>query len=218
MSSSAILELKNIVFSYTKGSPLIDHASLTIAPGSRLSLTGDNGCGKSTILHLATGLVKASSGHVIFREKELKTEKDFQKARPFMGYLLQHSCDQLFCATVIEDVAFGPLNLGKSVDEAREIALKTLDTLGIAHLADRFGHNISGGETKLAALATVLSLAPDFLLLDEPTNDLDSKARAHLIETLLSLNLPFLAVSHDLEFLNASCNTFLTLENGKIRG
>ena len=189
-------------------------ADLTLAPDGRTGLSGPNGSGKSTLLHIITGLIRPQQGHIAFEGKALVSEKDFCAARPRMGYLLQRTDDQLFCPTVLEDVAFGPRNLGLSSKEARARAEETLEQLGISHLAHRAGCNLSGGEQKMAALATILSMRPRLLLLDEPTNDLDPGSLELLIQTIARQNLPFIAVSHDSAFLGRVCTALLRLENG----
>ena len=122
----------------------------------------------------------------------------------------------LVAGVVEEDVAFGPVNQGLAPQAARDRAHETLCGLGIQRLAHRPGCNLSGGEQKLAALATVLAMQPKLLLLDEPTNDLDPSSAQLLRETLLGLGLPFVAVSHDAEFLSQVCTATLRLLDGKL--
>lgn len=214
---NALLELTNITFSYPRQvKPLLQSASLALHPGERLGITGDNGSGKSTLFHIATGLLPASSGSIRFEGRLLDGEKAFQKARPRMGYLLQRTEDQLFCPTVLEDVAFGPLNLGASPREARRRAEATLERLGIARLASSAGCNLSGGEQKMAALAAVLSMDPTLLLLDEPGNDLDAGSLKKLVALLHELPIPSIIVSHDLLFLRAVATRTLRLQDGEL--
>ncbi len=215
---SPLLEIVALRFAHAPGAPeILRGVELCLEPGDRLGLSGHIGCGKSTLLHLITGLLPPSAGEIRFAGKPLRTENDFRAARPCMGYLLQRTEDQLFCPTVLEDVAFGPINLGLSRSEARKRAEETLESLGIGRLAGRSGCNLSGGEQKLAALAAVLSMRPKLLLLDEPTNDLDPVAATLLVDTLNGLGLPFLAVSHDATFLGRVCTGMLRLENGLLR-
>ena len=212
---NALLEIHDLHFSHCPGGPeLLRGVNLSLDPGDRLGLSGDIGSGKSTLLHAITGLIPPNSGRILFEGRMLRTEKEFAAARPFMGYLLQRTEDQLFCPSVLEDVSFGPLNLGLSPKEAEARARETLGRLGIERLAERFGCNLSGGEQKLAALAAVLSMRPKLLLLDEPTNDLDPASARLLCDTLLGLGLPFLAVSHDAGFLKTVCTRVARLNDG----
>lgn len=210
-----LLELKDIHFSHKEtDEELLRGASLSLEPGDRLALRGDNGSGKSTLLHIATGLLAQSSGEVRYFGERCAGEADFVTARKNVGYLLQHSEDQLFCPTVLEDVAFGPYNQGFSLERAREMSLQTLERLGIAHLADKNGSLLSGGEQKLAALATLLVLPIKMLFLDEPTNNLDKKSRQLVTDIILRSNLPCIVVTHDAEFQHNICTCYLTLESG----
>ena len=130
--------------------------------------------------------------------------------------LFQDADDQLFSPTVLEDVAFGPLNLGKSKDEAVEIARSILDFLGLDGFEDRITFKLSGGEKRLVSLAVVLAMAPDILLLDEPINGLDTKTKERLTEILLHLDLSYLLISHDMDFLSETTDAVYTMQNGKI--
>ncbi|THB63702.1 MAG: ABC transporter ATP-binding protein, partial [Desulfovibrio sp.] len=120
--------------------------------------------------------------------------------------------DQLFSPTVLEDVAFGPLNLGLKPAQAKDRALETLEQLGLEGFADRITHRLSGGEKRLVALATILAMQPKALLLDEPTNDLDPPTRQRLIATLNELDLGYVIISHDWDFLAQTTEQSLTLD------
>ena len=143
-------------------------------------------------------------------------ENDFSEVRRRIGLLFQDADDQLFSPTVIEDVAFGPLNLGKSKQEALEISRQTLGFLGLNGFEDRITHKLSGGEKRLVSLATVLAMQPDILLLDEPGNALDSTMKARLIQILQKLDLAFILISHEFDLLSQTTNQFCTMDNGKI--
>ena len=130
-----------------------------------MGLTGPNGSGKSTLLKLIVGLVRATAGRVEVFGRFRTCERDFHEVRGRVGLLFQDSDDQLFCPTVAEDVAFGPLNLGQSRDAARRIVTETLDALGLADYQDRITYQLSGGEKRLVALAAVLAMQPEVLLL-----------------------------------------------------
>ena len=145
-----------------------------------------------------------------------RREKDFVEVRRRAGLLFQYPEDQLFCPTVIEDVAFGPLNLGKSREEATRIAADTLDRLGLPGYEDRITYRLSGGEERLVSLAAVLAMQPDVLLLDEPTNGLDEEHTDRLLAILDDLPQAALVVSHDSDLLRAMTSSQLRLVDGTI--
>ena len=213
-----LLDLRDITFTHPgKTRPVFSGLSLSLYPGERIGLLGRNGAGKSTLLHLGAGLVLPDAGTVSLCGRECRDEKAFASARKGLGYLLQNAADQLFCSTVLEDVAFGPYNLGCSSVEAEQQARDMLEKMGLSHLADRNGQRLSGGEQKLAALATILVMDVQLLFLDEPTNDLDDEARELLLRLLERFSLPCLAASHDLPFLRKICTRFCLLEEGTLK-
>ncbi len=199
--SAPVLELVDITFAHANARFLFDGFSLSLRANERLGLTGPNGSGKSTLLHLALGLLAPASGEVRHRGVPCKCERDFEALRREVGLLFQNPDDQLFCATVDEDVAFGPFNLGWPRDRVEAAVRDTLARLEIPHLAGRVTYRLSEGEKRLVALATILVMEPRALLLDEPTAGLDDHARERLIEILLTSDLPMLIASHDEELL-----------------
>lgn len=211
-----ILALNDICFAYPGQPAVLDGASLTLEPGQRLSLTGPNGAGKSTLLRIALGLQRPTSGTVTAFGTPRRAEADFHEVRRRVGLVFQDADDQLFCPTVAEDIAFGPLNLGKSRDEALQIVDRVLDMLDLMRLRDRITHKLSGGEKRLVTLATVLAMEPDALLLDEPTNALDTKNEARLLEILQSLPQAILLVSHSPGFRAALAPESLQLQDGRL--
>ena len=182
----------------------------------KVGLIGTNGCGKTTLLHVVMGLLKPMAGHVFHRGKVVESAEDLKQLRREVGFLFQSSDDQLFSPTVLEDVAFGPLNLGLSQEKARQVALETLGNLGLAGFENRVTYKLSGGEKKLVALATILAMKPQLLLLDEPTNNLDIDTMGRLIDILNSLDLPLVIISHDWDFLAETTSHLYALENGRI--
>ena len=164
---------------------------------------GPNGAGKTTFLHLLVGLLKPTKGQIWAFGKERRNEQDFYDVRIRAGLVFQDSDDQLFCPTVLEDVAFGPLNLGKSPREAKDISRQVLQDLGLAEFEERITHKLSYGEKRMVALATVLAMGPEVLLLDEPTNGLDDAAKQRLHDTLLTLPQAMILISHEAEFRQA---------------
>ena len=217
-SGLPLLRAENISYSYPgSATRALENATITLFEGDRVALIGHNGSGKTTLLHTMMGLIKPSQGHVWYNGGIVTGEKGFQMLRREVGYLFQQSDDQLFSPTVIEDVAFGPLNLGMSPDEAREVALATLHSLGLHGFEERVTHRLSGGEKKMVALASVLAMQPKVLLLDEPTNDLDPDTRARLIEHLNGLPITRCIISHDWDFLERTCSRFVTLRKGIVQ-
>jgi cobalt/nickel transport system ATP-binding protein len=213
-----LFAVEDLCFTYRgNDSPLLDGAALRLEQGERLGLTGKNGSGKSTLLHIGAGLVRAESGRVVLEGRECASEKDFIAARRSLGYLLQNTDDMLFCGSILEDVAFGPCNMGRTAREAESAAYAVLTRLGLEHLAGRNGQSLSGGERKLAALACVLVMDVHLLFLDEPTNDLDDDSGEMLIRTLEEFALPALVVSHDMPFMRRICTRFCLLRDGRIR-
>lgn len=196
----ALLELSDIHFAYPGFDPVLDGASMRLEPGERLSLVGANGSGKSTVLKIIMGLLMPARGMVTAFGQVCRAETDFHDMRRRVGLVFQDADDQLFCPTVAEDVAFGPLNLGKSKSDALAIVDQLLSQLGLIHLRDRVTHKLSGGEKRLVTLATVLAMEPDVLILDEPTNALDPDNYARLVDILKGLEQSILLVSHDPDF------------------
>ncbi len=211
----ALLELQEISFGYPERS-LFEALSLSLCEGRRMGLIGPNGAGKSTLLRLMLGLEKPQKGKIFFRGREIKDEKDFYHVRREVGLLFQDPDDQLFCPTVEEDLAFGPLNLGLSRQEVARRVAEVLALLGLKGFEKRLTHRLSGGEKRLVALGAVLTMQPSFLLLDEPTGDLDWKNTQKLISLLRRQISSFLVVSHDFEFLELLCDEIFWLEDGKL--
>ena len=213
-----ILQLEDIRFAYPDHAPVLDGVSFQLEPGQRLSISGPNGSGKSTLFRIVLGLQTPDSGRVTVLGKERRTEADFHEVRRRVGLVFQDPDDQLFCPTVAEDIAFGPLNLGCSTAEALSIVEKVLTDLDLLHLRKRITHKLSGGEKRLVTLATVLAMEPEALLLDEPTNALDTKNEARLLKILQGLPQAILLVSHALSFRQALAPDTLELRNGLLVG
>lgn len=193
---SDLIRLSDVSFSYP-AHKVFSGVDFSLSSGERVALIGANGSGKSTLLQLMVGLCKPSSGSVYAFGGERVSEADFQEVRSKVGLLFQDSDDQLFCPTVLEDVAFGPLNLGKTPAEAREITEQVLSSLGLSGFSQRITHRLSGGEKRMVALAAVLAMQPRVLLLDEPTAGLDEVSEKRLLRYLESLHMAMVFVSHD---------------------
>jgi cobalt/nickel transport system ATP-binding protein len=210
-----MLVLKDISVTYPDGNRALDGVSLTLGAGERAALVGANGAGKSTLLRAIVGLLPVSGGEVSAGGIAL-SKRTAPDVRAKVGILFQNPDDQLFMAKVADDVAFGPRNLGLPEDEVSRRVDSALGRLGAAHLRDRVSDRLSGGEKRLAGLASVLSMEPDVLLLDEPSSFLDPRSRRNLIGLLASLPQAILLATHDLGMAARLCSRAVVLREGKV--
>ena len=215
-SDNSLINLAGVSYRYPGGKTILDRIDFKFSRGDRVGLVAPNGSGKTTLFHVIMGLLKPSSGTIEIFGKKRQKEKDFVPIRHRIGLLFQDADDQLFSPTVIEDVAFGPLNLGKSKQEALDISRKTLDYLGLKGFEDRITFKLSGGEKRLVSLATILAMQPEVLLLDEPTNALDTSMKSRLINILQGLDLSYILISHEFDVLSKTAHAFYSMEGGKI--
>ncbi|MDQ0509906.1 energy-coupling factor ABC transporter ATP-binding protein [Ancylobacter amanitiformis] len=197
---SALISLENV--SITRGATsVLGDVNLSLAAGERLAIVGPNGAGKTTLLRTIVGLERPARGVVRLFGTACADERAFRRFRPRIGFLFQDSDDQLFCPSVIEDVSFGPLNMGCPAAEARMRAQAALDALAIGSLAERISHRLSGGEKRLVCLAGLLAMRPDVLMLDEPTNGIDAENGQRLRAALHAFPGAMLLISHDDHFI-----------------
>jgi len=215
-SDDVIVRLDKIVFSYARRPPLFCEFDLAVRRGDHLGVIGANGSGKTTLFHLIVGLVKPQAGRLWVAGREISGNGDYPFARRKAGLLFQDSEDQLFCPTVEEDVAFGPLNQGLSKEQALDTVTRTLRSLGLEGYETRLSYQLSGGEKRLVALATVLAMGPEVLLLDEPASGLDPQAKRDLVSLLAKIDCTQVVASHDLEFIRATCTRVVTIDKGKL--
>src|SRR3954462_1927261 len=200
---------EGLSFAYLDRFPALDDVSFDVGPGERLALLGANGCGKSTLLKLLDGLLFPSAGSYRafgsdVTEDHLEDEQFSMGFRARIGFVFQSSDAQVFSPTVREEIAFGPLQLGLSPDAVRERIADVSAMLGIAQLADRAPHQLSGGERKRVAIASVLATNPEVLLFDEPTAGLDPRTQAWLLELIEDLHgagKTIVCATHDLHAL-----------------
>jgi cobalt/nickel transport system ATP-binding protein len=211
-----LVNIKNLHFSYPNRKNVLNGLDFSLKKGDKIGLTGPNGAGKTTLFHLIMGLLKPDSGEINIFEKVRKHEKDFIEVRQRIGLLFQDSDDQLFSPTVEEDIAFGPLNLGKSHEEARSIVKETCERLGLSGFEKRVTHRLSGGEKRLVALATVIAMNPECFLLDEPVTGLDEETTGRFLKYLKEYAETYAIISHDREFLKDTVDKIYVLKNSKI--
>lgn len=188
---NTLFKLDSIAFAYSEKEPVLNDLSLEIFEGERISILGANGCGKTTLLKILSGLIFPQSGEfTAFGDKiEQKNFSDkFSKVyHRKIGFIFQDSDIQLFCSTVYEELAFGPLQFGLSQELVKQRINETAQMLGIKHLLEKTPYKLSSGEKKKVAIASVLILNPDVLILDEPTNSLDPRSQSWLLRLLHTL-------------------------------
>lgn len=188
--------------------------SLTLQAGERVLLEGQVGAGKSSLLLTLAGLLPRAAGHIEWFGVERHDESSFAPIRGRLGLLFQDPDDPLIGPTVLEDVEFGPLNLGHSPARAHERAEETLEALGVLHLADRPIHDLSAGEKKLVALAGWLAMDSEVLLLDEPSAGWDAATLDRVLVVLRSRGISWLAATHEAPMLAAQATRRLRLSDG----
>ncbi len=209
-----LIKTEDLSFSYGEDR-ILNSVDFRFQTGDRTALIGANGSGKTTFLHLLVGLLSPDTGRVEAFGRVRRSEEDFHEVRARAGLLFQDPDDQLFCPTVLEDVAFGPTNLGMGPDHARDAARRTLESLGLSGYEQRITYRLSGGEKRLVSLAAVLAMEPEVLLLDEPTAGVDEAIVERIIRILRDRRVSLLVVSHDREFVEEVTDSVLYLQEGR---
>lgn len=208
-----MVDIRELCFAYGEHQ-ILRQVSLQVNAGSKVALLGPNGAGKSTLLLHLNGILQGQ-GRITIDGLEL-SPANLGRIRQKVGLVFQDPDDQLFCPTVFEDVAYGPLYEGLPADEVEQRVQQALDAVGMVQASGRSPHQLSGGEKKRVALATVLSMRPALLALDEPTNGLDPRARRALIELLRGLPNTMLVATHDLAMLKELLPEALVMDEGQV--
>ena len=209
-----MLEFCNVSFSYEAGIQVIDHLSFSIHKGESMGLIGANGAGKSTIMKLILGLLQGE-GQILVDGLPVE-KKNLPVIRQKIGFVLQDSDNQMFMPTVYEDMIFGPLNYGLSKEEAETRVDWVLRDLNLEELKHRHNHKLSGGEKRMAAIATILAMEPEMVVMDEPSTALDPCNRRTVINTINRLPQTKLIASHDLDMILDTCQRVILLSHGRI--
>ena len=188
-----IIAIENVVYSYYNKIPALTEVSLSVREGEKVALIGANGSGKSTLLRVMSGLIHPDAGKVLFREQEVSARSLKDKAflrffREGVGYIFQDSDVQLFCPTVLDELLFGPMQLGIGEKESMDRAQGIMQMLNIEGLKDRPSYMLSGGEKKKVAIGSILTMNPQVLLLEEPAGGLDPRTQVFLMELIFRLN------------------------------
>ena len=209
-----MIEFQHVSFSYEKEHPVLKDLSFRIEKGESVGLIGANGAGKSTVMKLLLGLLEGA-GKILVDGVEV-SRGTVGEVRRKLGFVLQNSDNQMFMPTVYEDMMFAPLNYMLSREEAEACVDAVLARLHLEDLKHRYNHKISGGEKRMAAIATILAMEPEAILMDEPTSALDPFNRRVVINTIRELGQTKLITSHDLDMILDTCSRVILLSDGTI--
>ncbi len=209
-----MIEFQNVSFAYEKDRPVLRDLSFRIEDGEAVGLIGANGAGKSTVMKLLLGLLQGE-GKILVDGVEVRRDT-LGEIRRKLGFVLQNSDNQMFMPTVYEDMIFAPLNYMLSREEADARVDAVLARLHLEDLKHRYNHKISGGEKRMAAIATILAMEPEAILMDEPSSALDPYNRRLVINTIRELSQTKLITSHDLDLILDTCGRVILLSNGRI--
>lgn len=213
--SHHFIRFSDVHYSYPSGHEALRGVNFLITHGEKVALLGRNGAGKSTLILLTDGLLSASSGEVNIGDVPV-TKKTLPLVRQSVGLVFQNPDDQLFMPTVEEDVAFGPLNMGLPAAEVERRIEAALAAVKATDLRSRSPMQLSGGQKRRVAIATVLSMEPSILVLDEPTSNLDFGARNDLIRLLSDFEHTQLIATHDLDMVRRLCPRSIVLHEGRV--
>ena len=209
-----MIHARGLAYRYPAGEPALCGVDLDVAPGERVAVLGPNGAGKTTLMLHLNGLLTGTGGLEVAGLEVCR--RHLRELRARVGLVFQDPDDQLFMPTVREDVAFGPLNLGLERDEVARRVEEALGAVRMGDAADRAPHQLSMGERRRVAIATVLAMRPRLLVLDEPSASLDPRARRELLEVLEAIDRTMLVVTHDLPFAGELCERAVVLSGGRV--
>jgi energy-coupling factor transporter ATP-binding protein EcfA2 len=212
------LEVKDLSYSYPDGKPALRGVSMYAAAGECVGIVGPNGAGKSTLLLHLNGILPEDDnrhGEVVICGDRI-TNSNLHAVHRMVGLLFQDPDDQLFCPTVSEDVAFGPVQFGFPAGEIDRIVRESLRQVGLEGFERRSPHHLSGGEKQRVCLAGLLTCNPSILVLDEPTSDLDPRGRRELARLIRGLPATRVIASHDLELVLDLCSRVYLLDGGEV--
>ena len=214
-NGNTFLEIKDLTFAYPGSSPVIKGITFSCSGNEKVGIIGANGAGKSTLLKLMVGLEPGYVGTISVCGHPVD-KKNMRHVREHVGYVFQDSDSQLFMTKVEDDIAFAPKNYGFSPEEVERRVEEAMKAVHIEHLKGRSIHKLSGGEKKLASIATILSIEPDVILMDEPSVALDPGNRRNLINVINELDKLKLIASHDLDFVLDTCERVILVNSGEI--
>ena len=209
-----MIEFKNVSFCYEKEHPVLKNMSFSIEKGEAVGLIGANGAGKSSMLKVLLGLLP-HEGEILVNGIPL-CKQNLAEIRRILGFVLQNSDNQMFMPTVYDDMMFGLLNYGMSKEDAERRVDAVLEQLDLTQLKNKYNHKISGGEKRMAAIATVLAMEPEVIIMDEPSVSLDPYNRRAVINVINSLTQTKIIASHDLDMIMETCRRVILISDGQI--
>ena len=207
-----VIDIQNLSFTYDHRARTLHFINLEVAIGQRVGVIGSNGSGKTTLFHLLCGLLQPSTGSIYICQQPVIPGA----FSPAVGFVFQNPDDQLFSASVWEEVAFGPGNLGLDAEDIQRRVHQALIFTGTEHLVTSPPHHLSGGQKRMVAIASILAMEPEVMIYDEPSANLDLRARRRLIQLLQSSRETLLLSSHDLELIREVCDRVIVLDQGHL--
>jgi cobalt/nickel transport system ATP-binding protein len=210
---SCAIHIDGLSYRYPNGQPALQSLDLHVGHGERVAILGPNGAGKTTLMHHLNGLLRGEGAIEVAGIEP--AAGDVAELRRRVGLVFQDPDDQLFMPSVEEDVAFGPLNMGLERAEVSRRVAEALDAVRMGHAAARAPHELSMGERRRVAVATVLAMRPMLLVLDEPSANLDPRARRELLEILERLEHTIVVTTHDLPLAAELCERAVVLAAGR---
>jgi cobalt/nickel transport system ATP-binding protein len=216
VSADPAIAVQGLTYAYPGGPAALQDVTFRVEPGASVALVGPNGAGKTTLFLALAGVLSLKPGMARLASLDPASPAERKRLPARVGIVFQNSDDQIFNATVFDDVAFGPLNLGLPADEVRARVAEALERVGLVGCSERVPFHLSGGEKRRVALAGVLAMRPEILLLDEPSMYLDPRGRRELIGLLKALPGTKVIASHDLELVLETCLRVLLLDRGRL--
>jgi len=215
---SCLVEINHLTYDYPEGQPALSDVSFHVKHGDRVGLIGPNGAGKTTLMMALSGVLTGFEGSAVVAGCDLRTRTGRRAIHRKLGVVFQNTDDQIVNASVYEDIAFGPLNLGLTPGQAKERVEEAMRQVGLDEsYRSRLPFHLSSGEKRRVAIAGVMAMQPNVLLMDEPSTDLDPRGRRELVEILNGLDITRLISSHNLEFVRETCQRVVLLDGGRIR-
>jgi cobalt/nickel transport system ATP-binding protein len=215
-----VIETKEVSYQYPDGTSALENVNFKAPKGKIVALLGPNGAGKSTLFLHFNGILRPSSGKVLVDDQPMSYDKKaLMRIRQKVGIVFQNPDDQLFAPTVMEDVAFGPFNMGLNQDEVEKRVKEALGRVGMEGYEKKPPHHLSGGQKKRVAIAGILAMKPEIMVLDEPTSGLDPKGASQILRILYQLNQEGMSIvisTHDVDLVPLYASQVYIISDGRI--